>query len=282
MAPGPKFSRRRLLTGAGCSALAGAVPFLPAVAQVTDLRGLDALWRNAEDAVTAFFGNNVKYSFTGLDLDLPEHADVGSSVPMTIRIDCAMTEEDYPRVVHIVAHGNPTPHVMSAWFLPASGKAEFNTRIRLEKSQKVTAVAQMSDGRHLRMDREISVSFGACAQIGTGGNDDIFAFQPQTRVSVQPTAHRGDVIPIRALISHPMETGLRLDSTDEWVRKRIISSFDCKYQGASVFRARLYPAIATNPYFLFHARAQDSGIFDFVWYDMIDMTFKSQAKITIV
>lgn len=280
MAHGSGLTRRRLIAGIACGAAGGLLSIRSAAAQVTDLRGFDPLWRDAEDAIHAFFGA-VTYGHEGLHIDLPQHADVGSSVPLTVRLDAAMTEEDHPRVVHILAHGNPTPHVLSAWFTPASGKAEFSTRIRLERSQKVTAVAQMSDGRHIRADRDISVSFGACAQIGVGTNDDVFAFQPQSRVSVPSTARRGTVIPIRALISHPMETGLRLDGMEEWVRKRIISQFGCVYNGVSVFRARLYPAVATNPYFLFHARAEESGVFDFNWYDIIDMTFTNRAAITV-
>ena len=272
---------RRSLLGGTAAALASEYLFPAAAsAQVTDLRGLDALWRDAEDAIVNFFGRP-EYTHEGLEVDLPEHADVGSSVPLGIRVRAGMTESDYPRVVHVLAHGNPTPHVLSVWFSPASGRAEFNTRIRLERSQKVTAVAQMSDGRHIRVDRDVSVSFGACAQIGTGSNDDIFSFKPQPRVNVPATAQKGSLVPIRALISHPMETGLRLDATDEWVRKRIITSFECRYNGVEVFRARLYPAVATNPYFMFYARALESGSFDFKWYDMIDMTFRAKANIRV-
>ncbi len=279
MAPPAGLSKRDLLVGAGAS-LAGGFASPLALAQESDLRGFDALWRSAEDAITAFMGN-VEYTHEGLDLDLPQHADVGSSVPLTVRVRAGMTEQDFPRVVHVVAHGNPTPHVLSVWFQPRSGRAEFSTRIRLEKSQKVTAVAEMSDGRHIRVDRDISVSFGACAQIGTGSNDDIFSFKPQTRVNVQPKAQRGAIIPIRALISHPMETGLRFDGLEEWIRKRIISSFECRYNGDSLFRARLYPAVATNPYFMFYARVLESGSFDFTWYDMIDLTFRARADVEV-
>ena len=274
-------TRRRLMSGiAQGIAAAGLLSVRPAAAQVTDLRGFDPLWRNADQAIHTFFGP-VTYVTEGLDLDLPQHADVGSSVALTVRLAAAMTDADYPKVVHILAHGNPSPHVLSVWFTPASGKAEFSTRIRLERSQTVTAIAQMSDGRHIRLDREITVSFGACGQVGTGGNDDVFAFQPQSRVSVPPTAQRGAIVPIRALISHPMETGMRLDGMEEWVRKRIISRFDCLYNGNSVFRARLYPAVATNPYFQFYARVEKSGIFSFSWYDIIDKTFSNQAAITV-
>ena len=267
-------TRRQLIA----AALAAAP--LTAGAQVTDLRGFDPLWRSAEDALRAFFGD-VAYRRDGIALELPEHADAGSAVPMTLAIDSAMTPADHPKVVHVVAHKNPTPHVLSVWFTPENGRAEFATRIRLESSQTVTAVAQMSDGRHLRVDRDVAVSFGACAQIGEGSNDEVVAFRPRTRVNVPATARHGEIVSVRALIAHPMETGLRLGAGEEWVRQRIISRFRCAYRGAELFRARLYPAIATNPYFQFHARAEASGAFEFDWYDTLDLTFTDRAEITV-
>lgn len=274
-------TRRRLLAGAASGMGASLLhPRRSSAQQIMDTRGLDPLWRTADEAMHAFFGP-VKYLRHGLDLDLPEHTDAGSSVPLTIRIPAAMTEADYPRVVHVLAHLNPTVHVLSAWFTPQSGRAEFSTRIRLERTQTVTAVAQMNDGRHIRIDRDISVSFGACAQIGTGTNDDIFSFAPVSRVSVPPTASPGEVVPVRALISHPMETGLRYDAFQEWVRQRIISRFGCTYGGNEIFRVRLYPAIATNPYFLFYARAGKSGNFEFSWFDMTDKTYTNHAPIQV-
>jgi sulfur-oxidizing protein SoxZ len=78
-----------------------------------------------------------------------------------------------------------------------------------------------------------------------------------------------------------METGLRVDPTEEWIRERIISNFTCRYNGVEIFKARPYAAIATNPYFAFYARAAESGSFDFSWYDTQGLTFTSQAKIDV-
>jgi sulfur-oxidizing protein SoxY len=281
MPHGPCITRRRLIAGTAYGLAGGLVYGGSAGAQkIIDLRGLDPLWKTADDAIRAFFGP-VTFGHEGIHLDLPEDTDTGTSVPLTIRIDAKMTEADYPKVMHVLAQANPSPHVLSVWLTPASGKAEISTRIRLERTQTVTVVAEMSDGRHLRADRDISVSFGACQQVGEGTNDDIFAFQPQSKVRVQPSAKRGEIVAVRALISHPMETGIRLDEFDDWVRQRIISRFDCTYGGKSVFHARLYPAIATNPYFMFYARAEASGTFDFSWYDMTDKTYTNQASITV-
>lgn len=277
MGSGMRLTRRRAIASAGAGAFVAAHP---ARSQVSDLRGLDALWRSAEDALRAFLGD-VSYRREGIAIDLPDHADAGDAVPLEVTIDCAMTEADHPRVVHVVAHRNPTPHVLSAWLTPANGRAAFATRIRLESTQTVTAVAQMSDGRHLRVDRDVSVSFGACAQIGEGSNDEVIAFQPRSRVNVPPRALPGEIIAIRALIAHPMETGLRFGAGEEWVRQRIISRFRCTYLGAELIRARLYPAVATNPYFQFHARAVASGAFEFDWYDTLDLTFTNRADIRV-
>jgi predicted secreted protein len=271
----PALARRGLLLSCA-AALAAPV----ARGQVTDLRGFDPLWRDAEAAIRAFFGP-VAFARGGLELDLPDQTDSGGTVPLTLRVDAAMTAADHPVVVHVLAHGNPTPHVFSAWFTPANGRGEVSTRIRLERSQMVTAVARMSDGRHLRADRSIAVAVGACAQIGEGSNDEVVAFQPRSRVSVPARARRGDIVPVRALISHPMETGLRSGSADEWIRQRILSRFVCAFDGAELFRARLYPAIATNPYLHFHARAAASGTFEFDWYDTLDLTFTNRATMIV-
>src|SRR5262245_1932830 len=269
---GLKLTRRSLIAGAGAGLAGGVFSATGALAQLgmvdraadrlTDLEGWDPIWRDAEYAIGVFFPN-VKFESQGLHLDLPQQSDVGSFTPMTVRFDTAMTKDDYPVVVHILAHKNPSPHVMSAWFRPEAGRGEFSTRIRLETTQKVTAVAQMSDGRYLRMDVDVGVSLGACGQVGSGDNDDVGRFQPETRVSVPIRAKRGEVIPIRAVISHPQETGMRRDPYKGWVDQRIISRFGCTYRGVEFFRTRLYPAIATNPYFSFFARAEQNGLFEF-------------------
>lgn len=274
------WTRRRALV-AGSAGLATGLLYGPLLAQETDLRGFDPLWRDVDHALRMFFGN-VEFLNEGLYIDLPQHADVGNSIPLMVRLDSEMTEEDCPEVVHVLAHGNPTPHIMSAWFTPKAGRAEYSTRIRLEQTQRVTAAAKMRDGRHLRMDRDITVSFGACAQIGTGGADYVFGFQPEPRVSVPEVAAPGEIVPVRTAITHPMETGLRVDSTDDWIRQRIISSFECTLNGDSVFRARLHPAIATNPYLAFHAQVQESGTFHFSWYDTTGVTYTEEASIRVV
>lgn len=251
-------------------------------AQSVDVRGrgYDPLWRSAEETISAFLGPG-PFAGEGLEIVADEHVDNGAAVPLTVRIDCAMTPDDYPRVVHVVAHANPNPQVVSVWFAPEAGRAEFSTRIRLERSQRVTAAAQMSDGRLLRADADMEIAVGACADDSVGATQDIANFRPHSRVSVPSRAARGAIVPVRAIISHPMETGLRLNEFDDWVRQRIVSRFACSFEGAPLFRARLYPAVSANPFFQFHARAARSGVFEFEWYDTQDMTFANRAAMVV-
>lgn len=84
-------------------------------------------------------------------------------------------------------------------------------------------------------------------------------------INMPKTARRGEVIEIRALIGHPMETGYR-PGADGVVQKRdIIRRFSVRYNGEQVFAAELYPAISANPYIAFHTVATESGTLVFLW-----------------
>lgn len=84
-------------------------------------------------------------------------------------------------------------------------------------------------------------------------------------IKVPATARRGEVIEIRTLIGHPMETGHRADSDGRKVPRDIIRRFACRYNGETVFSAELFPAVAANPYIAFFTTAVDSGTLAFSW-----------------
>jgi sulfur-oxidizing protein SoxY len=94
-------------------------------------------------------------------LELPEIAENGNTVPMTVSVDVPMTAESYVEEVMIVAEGNPNPGVISFRFTPSS-VAEANTRIRLAETQNVIAVARMNDGSVFSDVRQVKVTIGGC------------------------------------------------------------------------------------------------------------------------
>jgi len=84
-------------------------------------------------------------------------------------------------------------------------------------------------------------------------------------INVPKRAKRGDVIEIKTLMSHIMETGFRHSTTGEPIPRDIITNFVCSYNGAEIFRADLYPAIAANPFITFFTVATESGKIEFKW-----------------
>jgi sulfur-oxidizing protein SoxZ len=86
-------------------------------------------------------------------------------------------------------------------------------------------------------------------------------------INVPPRARKGEVIEIKTLVSHPMESGQRRDNVGRPVPRDIINLFVCTYNGDEVFRAELFPAIAANPFLSFCTVATESGTLVFSWTD---------------
>lgn len=87
----------------------------------------------------------------------------------------------------------------------------------------------------------------------------------RTLIQVPASARRGEVIELRALIAHPMETGFRPGADGRVLPRDIVRRFTCRYEGEVVFAADLHPAIAANPYLAFHTVATVSGMLEFEW-----------------
>ena len=100
-------------------------------------------------------------------------------------------------------------------------------------------------------------------------------------VNVPSQAKRGEIIAIKTLISHTMETGFRHSSTGEPIPRDIITHFVCTYDGEEVFRADLYPAISANPYLTFFTTATKSGAITFEWRGDNGFVAKETAEIVV-
>jgi len=88
------------------------------------------------------------------------------------------------------------------------------------------------------------------------------------RVKAPKKATKGDILTIKTLISHKMETGLRKDKkTGELIPRRIINKFVAQFNGEDIFSVNLEPSISANPYFQFKMKAEESGEFAFIWTD---------------
>jgi sulfur-oxidizing protein SoxZ len=100
-------------------------------------------------------------------------------------------------------------------------------------------------------------------------------------IHVPATAKRGEVIEIKTLISHVMETGYRIGVTGLSIPRDIINRFVCTYNGEEVFSAELFPAVAANPYITFFTVATESGTLAFSWTDQHGATQVQTAQIAV-
>jgi sulfur-oxidizing protein SoxZ len=103
----------------------------------------------------------------------------------------------------------------------------------------------------------------------------------KARLRVPETARRGEVIELRVMVEHPMESGFRHDNMGRRVARHIATDFTCRYNGREVFRAVLHPAVSTNPYFLFYLVASESGTLVFSWSDDRGGTVSETRKLTV-
>lgn len=101
------------------------------------------------------------------------------------------------------------------------------------------------------------------------------------RLKVPKEAKKGEVIEIKTLLSHVMETGLRKDSAGNVIPRKIISKFTAEFNGKPVFSADLEPAIAANPYLQFTAKVDESGTFKFSWTDDDGTVTTAEETITV-
>ncbi|HYU68818.1 MAG TPA: SoxY-related AACIE arm protein [Burkholderiales bacterium] len=95
-------------------------------------------------------------------LVLPQLADNGNSVPIRIAVDSPMTAADHVKSIHLYSERNPVPNMANFYLGPRAGKAEINSRVRLAGSQRVTAVAKLSDGSFWYDAAPIVVTLSAC------------------------------------------------------------------------------------------------------------------------
>ena len=101
----------------------------------------------------------------------------------------------------------------------------------------------------------------------------------QALIHVPKKAKRGEVIEIRTMISHIMETGFRRSTTGEPIPRNIITNFSCAYNGVEVFRAEMFPAMTANPFLVFHTVATESGTLAFKWTG--DNGFSAEESVAI-
>lgn len=117
--------------------------------------------KEAADQIAKFTGGKTAEKGK-ISIELPEIAENGNTVPLSVTVDAPMTADNYVSDVMVVADGNPNPGVATFHFSPMSGKAQASTRIRLATTQNIVVVAKTSKGEFFTGQKQVKVTIGGC------------------------------------------------------------------------------------------------------------------------
>jgi sulfur-oxidizing protein SoxY len=155
-------SRRQFLGLAGGLSLAGGAAVIGAVPIVT-VRPAEATPAMLASAIRNVVGTATVQ--TGkVKIDVPPLVENGNTVPLTVSVTSPMTENDYVKSIHVFNEKNPQPNVGNFYLGPRAGRAQISTRIRLADTQKIVAIARLSDGSFWSVSADVVVTLAACTE----------------------------------------------------------------------------------------------------------------------
>ena len=149
-------SRRRFLGLAGSTAVLGAIP-------IVTVRPVEATPAMLASAIRNVVGE-APVRIGKVKLDVPPLVENGNTVPMTVSVQNPMTANDYVKSIHVFNEKNPQPNVGNFYLGPHAGRAQISTRIRLADSQKIVAIARLSDDSFWSTSVDVVVTLAACAE----------------------------------------------------------------------------------------------------------------------
>src|SRR3981189_29353 len=153
-----KSTRRQFLGLAGGAAVFGAVPIVTLRPSEATPATLAAAIKNVVGAAEVRTGK--------VKLDAPPLVENGNTVPMTVSVSNPMTSDDYVKSIHVFNEKNPQPNVGNFSLGPHAGRAQISPRIRLADSQKIVAIARLSDDSFWSTSVDVVVTLAACTEEG--------------------------------------------------------------------------------------------------------------------
>ena len=153
--PKPHHSTRRQFLGlAGSAAVFGAAPLMT-------LRPAEATPATMNTAIRSIVGE-AEVRIGKVKLEIPPLVENGNTVPMTVSVSSPMTPEDHVKSIHVFTEKNPQPNIGNYYLGPRAGRAQVSARIRLADSQKIVAIARLSDDSFWSATVDVVVTLAAC------------------------------------------------------------------------------------------------------------------------
>jgi len=252
-----------------CAALAGA--------RADDLPDAEtAIWTKVKRAL--FEDRPVHESADGIvELEAPARAEDAAVVPITIRTKLEQKPERYVKRLYLIVDNNPSPLAATFDLSVASGRADVETRIRVDQYTWVRAVAELSDGT-LAVDRRYVKASGGCS-VAPGNDAGTAAKLGRMRLAAEQGPYN-EAARVQLMISHPNDSGLAMDQvTRLYPPAYFVRTLEVTYAGKLILGAELDFSISENPYFRFYFVPAQAGELAARAVDTKGLVFETKLEI---
>jgi len=215
-----------------------------------------------------------------LTLDAPVRAEDAAVVPIAMRARLPHTESNYVAKLYLIIDNNPSPISAIFSFTPQSGRADIETRVRVDEYTFVRAIAETSDGRLLMRTRFVKASGGCSAPPGKDPQAAL-ASLGKIRLRVDGDVVLGKPTLAQLMISHPNDSGMVMDQfTRQFTPRRFVRSVNVAYAGQAVLSADLDFSISENPNLRFYFLPRGPGQLTAEVVDTNQSAWKSSLDLT--
>ena len=236
-----------------------------------------AVWNKVHASV--FAGAAIEAADNVVALETPMRAEDAAIVPVAIRSRFAQGTERFIETIWLIVDNNPSPIAAVFHFTPDSGRADMETRIRVEQYTHVRAVARTSDGKLYMAANYVKASGGCSAP---AGKDAVAARASlgKMRMRVDDPLVSGRPALAQLMISHPNDSGLAMDQvTRLYAPPHFVRKVSVSYAGKPVMTADVDFSISENPNFRFYFTPGDGGELEAKIVDNQDLAFETTVRL---
>jgi len=225
-------------------------------------------------AITEDIGGEV------VSLIAPARAQDAAVVPVSISTRVEQTRDRYVSKVYLLIDQNPSPVAAIFSFTPDSGRADIETRVRVEDYTWMRAIAQMNDGKLYMSARYVKAAGGCSAPYGTAPDFD--AFKPRMKLKVDASMVPGQPSLAQLMIQHPNSSGMAKDQmTQLYIPAYYVRNIEVSYAGHPILQAQVDFSISENPNFRFYFMPRANGELKAVVVDTKERTIESTVQVEI-
>jgi sulfur-oxidizing protein SoxY len=269
------------IAGRAIASLLSAIAFTAhaATLQPGDDPALSPVWQKVRTSL--FEGRTIVAAPAGmLTLEAPARAIDAAVVPIAIRTRFPHTPGSHVARLYLIIDANPSPISAIFEFTSDSGRAEVETRVRVDEYSFVRAIAEMNDGRLYATTRFVKASGGCSAPAGSDAAAAL-ANLGKMRIRVDGDLTGREPVLAQLQINHPNHSGLAMDqATRQFTPAHFVRKVTVSHGGRPVFSADVDFSISENPNFRFYFLPQGgSGELSTTVVDSRDLRFVSASAL---